>query len=128
MQRNRATDTGPEVRVRSAVHALGLRYFKHASPLKGLRCRADLVFPTERVAVFIDGCFWHGCPQHGRMPQTNRHYWEPKIARNIARDKRNNAVLEGAGWLVIRAWEHEPVGNVAQHIADLVISRRSSDR
>ena len=126
MRANRATDTSPEIRVRSAVHALGLRFRKHRAPLSGLRCRADLVFPRERVAVFVDGCFWHGCAQHGRLPKTNRSYWRPKIGRNVARDRRNNQALAQAGWVVIRAWEHEAAGDVAQRVAEVVAGRRGA--
>lgn len=128
MRANRATDTSPEVRVRSATHARGLRYRKHVAPLQGLRCRADIVFSTERVAVFIDGCFWHGCPQHGRLPSTNREYWRPKIARNVERDRRNDLALAKADWAVIRAWEHDSPETVAERIESLVLSRRSELR
>jgi DNA mismatch endonuclease, patch repair protein len=126
MRANRATDTSPEIRVRSAVHAKGLRFRKHHAPLEGLRCRADLVFPRERVAVFVDGCFWHGCAAHGRLPKTNRDYWRPKIGRNVARDRRNDRALAQAGWVVIRAWEHESPGAVAERVADVVAGRRSA--
>src|SRR4051812_23036418 len=78
MQGNRAFDTRPERSVRSAVHSLGLRFRKHAQPIKDLRCTADIVFPREQVAVFIDGCFWHGCPNHGRVPKDQNGYWAAK--------------------------------------------------
>jgi DNA mismatch endonuclease (patch repair protein) len=106
--------------IRSALHQQGLRFRKHAIPLKGLRCRADIVFPRERVAVFVDGCFWHGCPEHGRRPKTNPAYWDAKIARNAQRDSRNNALLQEAGWEVVRVWEHEPVETAAARIEALV--------
>lgn len=124
MRGNRARDTKPEVRVRKAVHALGLRYRKHARPLPDLRCQADLIFPTECVAVFVDGCFWHGCPQHGKAPQTNARYWEAKIARNVERDRRNDARLTTSGWTVIRVWEHEDPVCVAEQIRAAVYEAR----
>ena len=126
MQGNRARDTRPERAVRSALHREGLRFRVHREPVAGLRCRADVVFPTERVAVFIDGCFWHGCPDHGVRPQTNRSYWDSKIGRNVARDRRNNAALEAAGWLVVRCWEHEDPLVAAERVLVTVLSRRSA--
>jgi DNA mismatch endonuclease (patch repair protein) len=126
MQGNRATDTGPEVTVRRLLHREGLRFFKHRRPVAELRCRADVVFVTEQVAVFIDGCFWHGCPQHGRQPRANSGYWAQKLARNMARDRRNDALLESQGWLVLRAWEHEPSEAVVARVAHAVAARRRS--
>jgi DNA mismatch endonuclease (patch repair protein) len=124
MQGNRSQDTSAEIAVRSALHRRGLRYRVHAKPLEGLRCKADLVFRPVKVAVFIDGCFWHGCPVHGRQPETNQPYWSAKIARNIARDHRNNRVLADAGWVAIRIWEHEDPELAAERVADEVASRR----
>jgi DNA mismatch endonuclease, patch repair protein len=117
MQGNRAEDTRPEVAVRSAVHALGLRFRKHLSPLAGLRCRADLVFTRQRVVVFVDGCFWHGCPEHGVSPTTNSAYWSAKLGGNIDRDLRNEAALAAAGWTVVRIWEHEDAVEAAHRVA-----------
>jgi DNA mismatch endonuclease, patch repair protein len=125
MQGNRSEGTKPEVAVRSAVQRLGLRFRKHRAPLRGLRCKADLVFPTERVAVFVDGCFWHGCPDHGKAPRTNAGYWSAKIAANLARDKRNNEALADAGWIALRAWEHERPEIVAWRVSLTVKSRRA---
>jgi DNA mismatch endonuclease, patch repair protein len=127
MQGNRKTGTRPEVAVRSAVHRLGLRFFKHRQPLPGLRCSADLVFPCEQVAVFVDGCFWHRCPLHGVRPATNSVYWDEKIARNVARDRRNDQALERAGWAVLRAWEHEPAEVVAARVRAAVVARRRGE-
>ncbi len=107
MQGNRRRDTRPELAVRSLLHRAGLRFRKHARPLPELRCEADVVFSRQRVVVFIDGCFWHGCPVHGRRPARNSGYWSPKIERNIARDRRNDEALTAAGWQVLRFWEHE---------------------
>ncbi len=122
---NRGKDTRPEQRVRSSLHGMGLRFRKHARPLAHLRCHADVVFPREQVAVFVDGCFWHGCPQHGRVPQSNSGYWAEKLERNLERDARNSAALTQAGWLVLRFWEHEPIEEVAAKIRRQVLGRRA---
>jgi DNA mismatch endonuclease (patch repair protein) len=124
MQSNRGRDSGPEVAVRSILHRLGLRFRKHRRPLPGLACQADAVFPTERVAVFVDGCFWHGCPAHGHRPRRNADYWRAKIERNAARDRRNDRLLAEAGWAVVRAWEHEDPALVADRVAAVVQARR----
>lgn len=86
---------------------------------------ADLVFTRAKVAVFIDGCFWHGCPEHHRLPIENRDYWTTKLARNRARDRRADELLREAGWAVVRAWEHEPPVEVAERVAAAVESRRA---
>jgi DNA mismatch endonuclease, patch repair protein len=111
--------------LRSALFRQGLRFRKHGQPIPGLRCHADVVFPTERVAVFVDGCFWHNCPAHGRRPRANAEYWQKNIERNRQRDRRNNERLEAAGWLVIRAWEHESSLEVAGRVVRAVVSRRA---
>lgn len=115
MQGNRRSDTAPEVALRSALHASGLRFRKDFPVvLGGLRVRPDVVFSRRAVAVFVDGCFWHGCPAHCRIPTRNREYWTAKIERNRLRDQRVGEALKGAGWQVVRVWEHEPVaGGVA---------------
>jgi DNA mismatch endonuclease (patch repair protein) len=93
--------------VRRILHAHGLRYRVDKRPVAEIRRRADIVFPRQRLAVFIDGCFWHGCPEHGtRTFKTNAPYWEQKIARNAARDLDTGERLETAGWRVLRFWEH----------------------
>jgi DNA mismatch endonuclease, patch repair protein len=126
MKGNRAVDTRPEVALRSEVHALGLRFRKHVAPLPGLRCRADLVFARQRVAVFVDGCFWHSCPEHGTSPATNSAYWQAKLGGNAQRDRRNDSVLEAAGWTVVRIWEHEDARVAALRVALAVRSRRAN--
>ena len=107
MLANRRRDTKPEMAVRRAVHALGMRYRVDARPLPDLNRRADLVFSGPKVAVFVDGCYWHGCPIHGHTPSTNPGYWVPKLRRNQERDAETNARLAAAGWTVVRVWEHE---------------------
>lgn len=121
---NRSRDTTPELRVRSAVHRSGLRFRVAARPLPELRRTADLVFRPAKVAVFIDGCFWHGCTEHYVEPKTNADYWSAKIARNTQRDLDTNQRLREAGWVVLRYWEHEPIDDVAQEIVDIVSARR----
>ena len=103
----RVRDTKPELAVRSAVHATGLRYTVDTRPEPDLRVRADLVFRSAKVVVFIDGCFWHGCPQHFIPPKNNAEWWRQKILANQARDARYRVALGERGWLVISLWEHE---------------------
>jgi DNA mismatch endonuclease (patch repair protein) len=118
MRGNRNRDTGPEMAVRRAVHALGLRYRVAARPIRGVRRSADLVFRRRRVAVFVDGCFWHGCPDHFVLPRTNVDYWTAKIDGNRARDAQTDALLAGAGWTVIRVWEHEAPSQGADRVRE----------
>lgn len=122
---NRSRDTAPELAVRSAVHRLGLRYRVADRPLSGQRLTADLVFRASRVAVFVDGCYWHGCPDHYKVPVTNTSYWAPKIKRNIERDGRVTGILEDAGWLVLRFWEHEDPDSCAAVVAEAVRARHA---
>jgi DNA mismatch endonuclease, patch repair protein len=117
MQSNRSRDTTPELAVRRILHARGLRYRVDVRPLPNLRRRADIVFPRQQLAVFIDGCFWHGCPVHGsRSFGTNPEFWEQKIEHNSARDLDTTAQLEAAGWRVLRFWEHLDPESVATQI------------
>lgn len=115
MQANRGRDTVPELAVRRLLHAAGLRYRIDFAPLGGRR-RADIVFTRKRIAVFIDGCYWHGCPEHATYPKRNSDYWLPKLARNIERDRETDDLLGGAGWTVLRYWEHEAPGAIADAI------------
>lgn len=120
MRRVRRRDTSAEMRVRSAVHGLGLRYYVDRAPVKGHRRKADLVFPRAKLAVFVDGCFWHGCPEHMTWPQNNSRWWREKIERNVARDRDTDAKLAAAGWRSARFWEHDDPHSVARRIADLL--------
>ncbi|MEV6181215.1 very short patch repair endonuclease [Streptomyces sp. NPDC052015] len=124
MQAIRSRDTKPERLVRRLVHAHGLRYRVAARPLPGLRRTADIVFRPAKVAVFIDGCYWHGCPDHYVSPRTNPAYWSDKVARNVARDRDTDQQLRDAGWLVLRFWEHMPAEETAAEIVRLVSERR----
>lgn len=126
MQGNRRRDTKPELAVRHAAHALGLRYQVDARPLAGLNRRADLVFTRAKVAVFVDGCYWHGCPEHATTPKANAAYWGPKISRNRSRDAETDQRLRDAGWVPLRIWEHEDASEAAQRIANLVRERRGT--
>lgn len=104
---------------------MGLRYRVHVQPLSRLRREADIVFPRARVAVFVDGCFWHGCPEHGqRRHEVNSWYWPEKISRNQRRDADTDARLTEAGWTVVRLWEHEPPAAAAERIAQAVRTAR----
>ena len=130
MQANRPRNTAPEVALRSALHRAGLRFRKHARPVPGLRCEPDIVFPGVRLAVFLDGCWWHSCPLHGQIPKAHQEFWSTKLAKTQARDMRNTAALNQAGWTVVRIWEHEPmdvqVEAVRATLADLQGSQRGA--
>ena len=119
-------DTPEELAIRSALHRLGFRFRVDATVMEGLRTRADLVFRTARVAVFVDGCFWHGCPQHGTWPKANADWWRAKIRDNRARDTRTNLALRRAGWLVIRIWAHRQPDDAAKQIAGVLRRRLNS--
>ena len=116
MQSNRPRNTRPEVALRSALHRACLRFFKHRRPVPGLRCEADIIFPGPRVAVFVDGCFWHGCPQHATFPKTNAEWWARKLKATQQRDRENERALTAAGWTVLRVWEHEATADAVAWI------------
>jgi DNA mismatch endonuclease (patch repair protein) len=115
--------------VRRLVHAAGLRYRVDFAPLPEMRRRkADLVFTRAKVAVFIDGCFWHGCPEHRQRPKTNAKFWADKIARNQARDRETDDALRVAGWAVLRFWEHHEIHATANSIIEAVARQSSTGR
>ena len=120
MRGNRSRDTSPELRVRSLVHRRGLRYRVSQRPIPTLRRTADLVFRRAKVAVFIDGCYWHGCPEHFKQPSTNTAYWRDKIECNRRRDHETDELLAQAGWEVLRFWEHEDEDEVADAVCAAV--------
>ncbi len=121
MRANRSTDTKPEVAIRSALHRRGLRFRKHvAIDVDGKRIRPDIVFTKSKIAVFVDGCFWHGCPIHGQTPKRNSEFWEQKLERNAARDSTQSSVLQEAGWTVIRIWEHEEPARAVNRVVQCV--------
>ena len=116
-------DTRPELALRSELHRRGLRFRVDRTVVPKVRTRADVIFTRARVAVFVDGCFWHACPEHQTWPQANKEWWRRKLDNNVARDRRNNAALEAEGWKVIRVWEHEMPSIAADRIEDAVKSR-----
>lgn len=121
---NRRTDTKPERRIRSALHARGLRFRKDfLLRCEAVKVRPDIVFTRARVVVFVDGCFWHGCPEHQQVPKRNRDYWVPKFRKNAERDRRVDAALTSEGWHVIRTWEHEAAQEAADRI-EAAVRRR----
>lgn len=124
MQAQRVRDTRPELAVRRLLHAAGLRYRVDRAPLPGLRRRADVVHGPTRTAVFIDGCFWHGCPEHGNLPRANAVFWQTKLQRNRERDVETDGRLRAAGWTVLRAWEHEDPVDVARGVLSAVAAAR----
>jgi DNA mismatch endonuclease (patch repair protein) len=126
MRGNRGRDTTPETAVRSLVHRRGLRFrTRYTIRLDdGRWTRPDMVFTRSRVAVYVDGCFWHGCPDHGTRPTSNADYWSPKLANNVVRDLDTNAQLSLRGWRVLRAWEHQDPELVAELVAHVVAERR----
>jgi len=117
MRGNRRSDTKPEVRVRSELHRRGLRFRKQLLITAGdVRVRADVAFPRQSLAVFLDGCFWHRCPEHGNSPRANWGYWSTKLDHNVERDRKVIAALDAAGWTVLRIWEHVPANVAADQV------------
>lgn len=128
-QGNTRVDTKPELALRSKLHQRGLRFRKNLGIRAGrLLTHPDIVFTRSRTAVFVDGCFWHGCGVHGTTPKSNVEYWSPKLAGNKVRDSRVNEALTEEGWLVIRCWEHEDPSVVADRICREIGKRMSTPR
>lgn len=124
MQANKGRNTKPELALRRELHAAGLRYRVCVRPEPAVRRNVDIVFRPARVAVEVRGCFWHGCPDHYRPSSKNQEFWANKIADNIARDNKGDALLSEAGWLVIVVWEHDDMPMAAQRIVRIVRERR----
>lgn len=124
MARTGRRDTKPEILLRRLLHARGLRFRVDRAVLKDRRRRADIVFGPARVVVFVDGCFWHGCPEHATWPAANADYWREKIETNRARDRDTDLRLAAEGWHVIRVWEHEDSAEAADIIEAAVRARR----
>lgn len=117
----RRKDTTPEIVLRSALHRTGYRFRKdYPIRIENQLIRPDIAFTKRRLAVFIDGCFWHSCPEHGRRPSVNRQYWSPKLQRNAERDRQQTEALRTAGWTVVRFWEHEPLEDVLRCITTIL--------
>lgn len=122
---NRRSGTQPEVRLRSALHRRGHRFRKdHLVRAGDVRVRADVVFTRWRVTAFVDGCFWHGCPSHQQVPRSNLDYWVPKLAANVERDRRVDAALADAGWVVLRIWEHVEVGEAVRIVEGALVVQK----
>jgi DNA mismatch endonuclease (patch repair protein) len=128
MQAIRRRDTRPELALRRALHAAGYRYrCDYRIDVVGGRARPDIAFTRAKVAVFVDGCFWHSCPEHGRTPQANPDYWAPKLERNRDRDRANTRALEAAGWLVLRIWEHTDVSDAVAIVRRILPAAAAHD-
>lgn len=122
-------DTKPEIALRSSIHARGLRFRKNVRiAAQEIRVRADIVFPKIRLAVFVDGCFWHNCPQHGSMPKNNSNFWREKFRHNRQRDQTVNAALAAEGWTVLRIWEHVPVPRATAEVEETLRRLREGAR
>ncbi|WP_256096879.1 very short patch repair endonuclease [Streptomyces agglomeratus] len=124
MSRQGSRDTAAEIAVRKLLHAAGLRYRVNV-PVPGMPRRTiDIVFGRAKIAVFLDGCFWHGCPQHATQPKSNAEWWRTKLEKNMARDRETTEHLETQGWTVLRFWEHEATPEVAAHVIDVLFQKR----
>jgi DNA mismatch endonuclease (patch repair protein) len=121
MMGNRSRDTGPELAVRKILHAQGFRYRVNARPVQTLRRTADILFTRRRVAIFIDGCYWHGCPEHYTPPKSNAEFWRNKVETNRARDLETSNLLRADGWTVLRFWTHEEARVIADVIGDVLL-------
>lgn len=126
---NPRTGTKPETELRSLLHRRGLRFRKDYSVRAdaGRPIRVDIAFPRARLAVLVDGCFWHACPVHGTNPRTNSAYWAPKLARNVERDRETNERLKAAGWEVLRIWEHVSAEEGAS-LVEQALERRAPEQ
>jgi DNA mismatch endonuclease, patch repair protein len=125
MVKQRRRDTQPELALRRALYGRGWRYRVDVAPIAGMRRRADLVFTRARVAVFVDGCFWHVCPAHATRPKSNPAWWQAKLEANAARDRDTDRCLRAAGWNVVRVWEHD---SIEQAVRSVEKALQASDR
>jgi DNA mismatch endonuclease, patch repair protein len=123
MARVARRDTLPEMELRRILHSRGLRYRVDVSPDSSLRGRADILFPRARVAVYVDGCFWHSCPEHGVLPKSNREWWRAKLEATVRRDRATEKVLRERGWTVLRVWEHESPKSAADRVETALRAR-----
>jgi DNA mismatch endonuclease (patch repair protein) len=126
MQRQQRANTAPELELRRALWRLGLRYRIHLAAVPGTRRKIDIAFTRSKVAVFVDGCYWHGCPRHGTVPKSNREWWLAKLEANRTRDLDTDDRLRAGGWIPIRIWEHEDPRRAAVRVARVVRDRRAS--
>jgi DNA mismatch endonuclease (patch repair protein) len=124
MRANRKRDTKPELRLRAELHKRGRRFRKHLRvPVASGGVVVDVAFTRRRIAVLVDGCFWHACPEHGNSPKTSVWYWGPKLESNVSRDREVDRLLGAQGWTVVRIWEHEPVVVAADTIEQMLDER-----
>jgi DNA mismatch endonuclease (patch repair protein) len=133
MQAQKTRDTGIELEVRRGLHALGYRYRVNCRPLPDHKFRGDIVWTRRRLVVFLDGCFWHGCPTHGTTPKSNTAWWRDKIHKNQERDRRVDETLGQQGWTVLRFWEHDNTEDIIQAVVDHLdrlggVGRRPPDK
>jgi DNA mismatch endonuclease, patch repair protein len=120
MSRHPRRDTGPELGLRRLLHAAGLRY-RVQYPVPGMGRRTiDIAFPGRRVAIFVDGCFWHGCADHSHIPASNSEWWQEKFRRNSARDEETDNHLLNSGWHVVRLWEHQTAPEMLSQVRDVL--------
>lgn len=125
MSRQKRRDTKAELLVRRELHSRGVRFRVDVKLEDGLRTRGDIVWRGLNLVVFVDGCFWHGCPQHATRPSANAAWWAAKLDANIARDRRTDAALRARGWTVLRFWEHQSATEVADEIVSKLEERRN---
>ena len=123
----RTTGTMPERQLRTLLHAKGLRYRLGYRPLPTARYQPDITFPGPKVAIFVDGCFWHGCRDHRGTPKANAEWWQAKIERNRRRDETVNEAFAAEGWQVVRIWEHQPLSDAADVVERVVLARRANN-
>lgn len=121
MSRQRRRDTEPEVALRRELFRRGYR-FRVDLAVVGRRRRVDIAFTRRKVAVFVDGCFWHSCPVHATIPNSNRDWWVEKLAANVRRDRESDRQLEQLGWIVVRVWEHEPAAMAADRVEAAIVA------
>ena len=123
MRKQARRDTTPELQLRRALHAAGYR-FRVNYPVPGMARRSiDIAFTKRRVAVFVDGCFWHACPQHATWPESNSTWWHEKLTKNATRDRETTAHLESFGWTVVRVWEHADSGEAVESVLNAIAGR-----
>ena len=123
MRAVKSNDSKMEIKFRSALWRCGLRFYKNVKSLPG---KPDIVFPKKKVVIFLDSCFWHGCPQHLRMPKSNLDYWQPKIERNKKRDGEINSYYSENNWRILRIWEHELKTNFDNKVSEVALTVRKS--
>ncbi|MBV9074358.1 MAG: DNA mismatch endonuclease Vsr [Acidobacteria bacterium] len=116
----RQRDTSPEVLLRSALHRAGVRFQVGVVADKRIKTRPDIVLRSKKIAVFVDGCFWHSCPKHATIPRSNRAWWVDKLRKNRERDRRNRCCLKKLGWRIVSVWEHESVSAATRRILRLM--------